>query len=364
VARGALSAGSIDIVPVAGRNDVPLTDVEAVALNVTVVGPSRAGHVSVYPTGGVPPTASSLNFSAGQTIPNMVLSKLGTDGSISIFSASGVVDVVVDIVGWFSTTGGYRSLVPTRIVDTRPGGPVTIDGQWQGRGAIGPGQALSVSVLDRSDDGPSPRDRVSAVAVNLVAVDAKASGHLTVYPGGSAKPNASNLNFVAGQTIANMVIAKVGSDGTIMIANGSPLPTHVVVDVVGWFGTNSQYTPLVPVRMLESRDSPTIDGREQNIGPIAGGQTIAFTVTGRRGGPPTGARVVALNVTVAEPTASGYLTVFAPQASVPKVSNLNFVAGQIIPNLVIAEVGVDGKVALFNSAGSTPVVVDVVGWFP
>ncbi|MEI7622287.1 MAG: S8 family serine peptidase [Actinomycetes bacterium] len=361
VGRGALSAGSIDSVQIAGRGDVPVTGVEAVALNVTVVDPSLAGFVSVYPTGEPPPSASSLNFAAGQTIPNMVLSKLGTDGSISIFNGNGSVHVVVDVVGWFSSAGGYGSLKPARIVDTRSGVYRTIDGGSQGIGAIGAGRSLSVSVLGR---GGVPATRVSAVVVNLVAANAGAAGHLTVYPGQSAKPNASNLNFVGGQTIANMAIAKVGSDGTIAIANGSSMPINVVVDVVGWFDADSQYTSLDPARLFESRDSSTIDGRERNIGPIAGGQTIAFTVTGRRGGPPTGARVVALNVTVAEPTASGYLTVFAPQASVPKVSNLNFVAGQIIPNLVIAEVGIDGKVALFNSAGSTPVFVDVVGWFP
>jgi len=359
--RGALSAGSIDSVQIAGRGDVPVTGVEAVALNVTVVDPSLAGFVSVYPTGEPPPSASSLNFAAGQTIPNMVLSKLGTDGSISIFNGTGSVHVVVDVVGWFSSAGGYGSLKPARIVDTRSGIYRTIDGGSQGIGAIGAGRSLSVSVLGR---GGVPATRVSAVAVNLVAANAGAPGHLTVYPGQSAKPNASNLNFVGGQTIANMAIAKVGSDGTIAIANGSSMPTNVVVDVVGWFDADSQYTSLDPARLFESRDSSTIDGRERNIGPIGGGQTVAFTVAGRGGVPLTGARAVALNVTVAGSTANGYLTAFASGGSVPRVSSLNFAPGQIIPNLVIVEVGVDGKVALFNSAGSTPVVVDVVGWFP
>ena len=368
VGRGALSAGSIDIVPVAGRGDVPLTDVEAVALNVTVVRPSLAGYISVYPTGDLRPAASSLNFAAGQTIPNMALSKLGTDGSISIFNGRGSVDVVVDVVGWFSTEGGYRSLTPARIVDTRPGDYVTIDKGWQGIGAIGARQSLTVSVLGRGGVPSRNVSDVSAVAINLVAVDTGAAGHLTVYPGGSAKPNASTLNFVGSQTIANMAIVKVGSDGAIMIANDSSSPTNVVVDVVGWFDANSQYTPLDPARVLESRDLPTIDGRARNIGPIAGGQTVTFTVAGRGGVPSKGAqivaRAVALNVTVVGSTSNGYLTAFASGGTVPKVSSLNFASGQVIPNMVIAEVGVDGKVALFNSAGSTPVVVDVVGWFP
>jgi hypothetical protein len=57
---------------------------------------------------------------------------------------------------------------------------------------------------------------------------------LSVFPKGEAIPNASNLNFVPGQTIPNMVIAKVGADGSISIRNGTG-STHVIVDIAGWY---------------------------------------------------------------------------------------------------------------------------------
>ena len=41
----------------------------------------------------------------------------------------------------------------------------------------------------------------------------------------------------------------------------------------------------------------------------------------------------------------------------------NFLANQTIPNLVVAKVGADGKVALYNHAGSSHVIFDVVGWY-
>jgi len=47
----------------------------------------------------------------------------------------------------------------------------------------------------------------------------------------------------------------------------------------------------------------------------------------------------------------------------PIASNLNYVAGQTVPNLVIAKVGADGKVAIYNHAGSAHVIFDVVGWY-
>jgi len=314
----------------------------------------------VHPSGSARPNASNLNFIPGQTVPNMVISKIGADGSIAVFSPQGSLDVVVDVVGWFPAIGGYDAIEPERFVETRSGaGLVTIDGAVQGVGAISGGGMLSVPILGR---GSVPGSGVAAVALNVTAVDAGASGFLTVFPGRTPRPESSNLNFDTGQTVANMVIAQVGADGTISIYNNSGA-THVVVDVVGWFASTSKFNSLTPSRLVDTRAYPTIDGREQNVGPIAGGSVRTFAVAGRGGVPASGARAVALNVTVAGPTAPGYLAAFASGGQVPGVSNLNFTPGQIVPNMVIAEVGADGKVAFLNSAGSTPVVVDVVGWF-
>jgi hypothetical protein len=63
-------------------------------------------------------------------------------------------------------------------------------------------------------------------------------------------------------------------------------------------------------------------------------------------------------------TAAGYVTAWPTGSSRPNASNINFVAAQTIPNLVIAKVGSGGKISLFNSAGSTDLIVDAVGWLP
>ena len=362
VGKGKLGGGGVSVIPIAGRGGVPQTGAGAVALNVTVVSPSVGGYLTVYPAGSPLPNASNINFVAGATVPNMVIAKLGVDGSIAVFNSEGWVDVAIDVVGWFPVSAGYGPLDPARIVETRSvPGYTTIDGQLQGIGAIGAGQTLSVPVAGR---GSVPSTGVSAVALNVTAVDAGAESYLTVFPGGASKPNASNLNVLGGQTIANMVIAKVGADGSISIYNNSGF-VNVVVDVMGWFSSTSQMASLSPARLVESRGGfTTIDGRQQNIGPIGSRGTLSFEVAGRGGVPATGVRAVVLNVTVVSPTGSGYLTAFASGSVASGASNLNFVPGQIVPNMVIAELGPDGKVSLFNSNGSTPVVVDVVGWFP
>ena len=96
---------------------------KAVVLNVTVTGPTAGSHLRIFPTGTPLPDASSINFDSGQTIANMAMVKVGTDGKIDVFNNSGQVDVLADIVGYFGdgTTVGhhYTPLAPERVVDSR-----------------------------------------------------------------------------------------------------------------------------------------------------------------------------------------------------------------------------------------------------
>ena len=70
-----------------------------------------------------------------------------------------------------------------------------------------------------------------------------------------------------------------------------------------------------------------------------------------------------LNVTVAEATGpASYLTLFPNGTARPLASNLNFVAGEIVPNLVVVRVQ-NGKVSIYNNLGATHVIADVQGWF-
>jgi hypothetical protein len=81
-----------------------------------------------------------------------------------------------------------------------------------------------------------PATGVSAVVMNVTVTQPTASSVLTVWPSGEPQPNASNLNYVAGQTVPNLVVVKVGAGGKVNLRNYSG-STHVVADVVGWYGT-------------------------------------------------------------------------------------------------------------------------------
>jgi hypothetical protein len=321
-------------------------------VNVTVTQPSVGGFLTVFPAGTTRPLASSLNFVAGETVPNLVVAKLGTDGKISLYNSNGASHVVLDVVGWYQEegvwTGGlFNPLSPTRILDTR-------DGTGGVSGPVGPGGFIKVQVAGRG--GVPPVSGVAAV-LNVTVTEPSTGGFLTVYPSNMARPLASNLNFAAGETVPNLVVSKAGWDGTVHIYNNSGT-AHVIVDVVGWYGsdrgaTGSHYNPLAPSRILDTRTG---------AGPVGPAGTITVPVAGQ-GGVPASASAAVVNVTVTQPSVGGFLTVFPGGTARPLASNLNFVAGQTVPNLVVAKLGADGTVSLYNSAGTTHVVLDVVGWY-
>jgi hypothetical protein len=356
---GVVGAGQTVTLQVAGRGGVPASGVGAVALNVTVTNTTAPSFVTVFPTGSQLPRASNLNFVAGQTVPNMVVSKVGDGGRVSIYNLSGNVDVVVDVLGWLPTGSAYTAITPERLLDTRAGEP-TADDQYSGVGPVGPAGELVLPIGGRASV-PTSAD---SVVLNVTVTNPTVSSYLSLWPSGAARPTAANLNFVPGQTVSNMAMIRLGQSSSVSIFNLTGT-VDVVVDVLGWFPGSDTFTGLTPARLMDTRaNGITIDGASVG-GSVLGPQgVVTLDVTGRGGVPATGVGAVALNVTVTEPTAPSFLTVWPTGLARPTASNLNFVTGQTVPNMVVVDVGDGGKVSLYNLAGSTHVVVDVLGWFP
>ena len=367
---GRIGAGTELSIPVLGRgantNDpIPTDGIQAVALNVTAIGPSASSYLTVWPKGATRPNASNLNYSPGQTIPNMVIVKLGADGAISLYNEAGNVDLAIDLLGFFPAGPSINSINPERLLDTRAWG-TTIDHQFQGGGAVGVGATLNVKLAGRA--GTSIPAGVGSVALNVTVTNPTADSYLTVWPKGRPQPNASNLNFSAGQTIPNMVLVPLSPSGEVSIYN-SLGSTDVLVDVLAYFppaGGTSVFRGLPPDRFLDTRlNGQTFDDQNKGAGPVGPRGVITVPVRGRGGVPANGVGSVALNVTVVDTTAESYMTVWpGGNALQPEASNLNYGAGATIPNTVIVPIGADGTVSLFNSAGSTNVIVDVLGYFP
>ena len=149
---------------------------------------------------------------------------MGAGGKVSIFNNAGSAHVIVDVVGYYSPGGGlHMGMVPTRIVDTR-------DGTGGTSGPFGPGETRDLTVAGA---GGVPASGVSAVVLNVTVTGPTAASHVTVWPAGQVRPNASNLNVAPGQTVPNMVMARVGPNGKISVFNNSG-SLHLIVDVVGY----------------------------------------------------------------------------------------------------------------------------------
>ncbi len=341
--------------PVEGMGGLPDHGVRAVVLNVTVVDPTEAGFVTVW-AGDTRPTVSNLNFVPGQTVPNLVTVALGSHGHVNFYTLKGRVGLVVDLMGYYSSSTGtagsrHHGVSPARLFDTRDGlGGIPAS-------PIAPDTSLRVQVTNR---GGVPASGVTAVVMNVTVTDPTDASYVTVYPDDVARPIASNLNFVAGQTVPNLVTVRVAASGVLDFYNHTGT-TQLIADVVGYYdddrSTNAgRFVPVDPVRLLDTRDANR---------PFGPGEI-------RHGGVPNaGASAAVLNVTATEPTAPGYLTLFPADACDPPLaSNLNFVTGQTVPNLVIVRVSAQpacgagtGEVGIYNFTGNTHVVVDLFGYF-
>ncbi|WMX45796.1 hypothetical protein RGF97_14305 [Streptomyces roseicoloratus] len=336
VRKGKVGPGETVTLQVTGTAGLPASGVTAVILNVTATAPTAGSFVSVHPDGTARTSASNLNFTAGQTIPNLVVVPV-VNGKVGFYNKSGYVDLLADVAGYYVADGTgatYGPVTPTRLMDTRVGLGVR-------KGKVGPGETVTLPV----------KSGVSAVVMNVTATGATAGSFVSVHPDGTARTSASNLNFTAGQTIPNLVVVPV-VNGKVGFYNKSGY-VDLVADVAGYFSTDiagATYKPVTPTRLMDSRIGLGV--RKGKVGP---GETVVLQVR-------SGVKAVVMNVTATGATAGSFVSVHPDGTARTSASNLNFTAGQTIPNLVVVPV-VNGKVAFYNKAGYVDLLADVAGYY-
>jgi len=358
-----LRAGGQLTVQVAGRGGIPATGAQAVVLNVTVTDNTAPGYLTVFPAGVTMPVASNLNWVPGQTVPNLVEVALGTGtqpGQVTVFNSAGSTDVIFDVAGYYTTQamspgpdGLFNPLVPARLLDTRTTGA-----------PLGPGGVQPVQVAGK---GGVPASGVAGVVLNVTVTDPTQASYVTAWPSGTTKPVVSNLNFAAGQTVANRAVVKLNAAGQVSFYNLQGT-VQLIVDVNGWFtdtsatGIGSRFSPIAPVRILDSRN-----GTGGYSDPWGANTARSLTVAGVGGVPPmtdpNPPTAVVANITVTNTTAPSFLTAWPDAAAQPLASDQNWTSGAVVPNLAVVQVGPTGKIDIYNAGGCTDVVIDVVGWF-
>jgi hypothetical protein len=267
-----------------------------------------------------------------------------------------------------ATPQAFTGTTPVRLFDSRTGTQYPAESPNRIT-PLGPKGKVLVQVRDIVD----VPDDATAVVLNVTAVTPTAAGYLTVHPGGTV-PNASNLNFTKGQTVAVHVTATVGTNDKVEIYNAAG-NTHVIVDLAGWYGPTGNGGPSTDRLTLLTAPGRAMDTRAGTLGyaegafgvsgrttPVSEAGELAVQVAGL-GGVPAEATAVVMNVTGVGPTKSTFVTAFPDGQTLPVASSVNVPAGRTVANLVIVPVGPGGTVRFYNAAGSTHLIVDVTGWY-
>ncbi len=329
-------------------NAVTTIDTTSVVMNVTSTGSTGDGFVTVFPCDDGQPVVSNLNFAVGQDIPNLVTVSLGVSAKICFF-ASAPTHLIADLAGTFEFDAGAlgTATAPQRILDTRRGvGAPATKSEAE--------RSLRLVVAGRNG---IPASGVQAVTMNVTVTAPDAGGFLTVYPCDQPVPDASNLNFTAGQDVPNLVTVKLAADGSVCLRSSAR--THIIADVAMWFGaggTDGMYD-VSPTRVLDTRARfgapkvrPGVAGPlTVNFGPLADGLTDIHAIV--------------MNTTVTRPSAAGYLTAFPCDQPMPDASNLNFTANQDVPNLVVVKTSASDGTVCLGASVLTDVIVDLAGFF-
>jgi hypothetical protein len=194
---------------------------QAYSLNFAAIPRGPLGYVTAWPTGQSMPLAASLNALTGTVTANAAIVPAGTAGSIDVF-ASNPTNLVIDVNGYFApmATGGLSlyGVTPCRVLDTRlPAGspPIT---------------SLVVAVSASACGIPST---AQADVLSVTAVPTGPLGYMTLWPQGQAMPVVSTLNALDGAVTSNLAIVPT-INGSISVFPSNP--THVVMDISGYFG--------------------------------------------------------------------------------------------------------------------------------
>ena len=325
---GPIGAGQSRCFQIAGLGGIP-SNAGAVIVNVTAVGHSGNGWLTVFPAGQAVPATSTVNFDSDEyAIANNAIVRVGGSGQVCVAAGNAASHAILDATGYVTSAGLTTVPMlssPQRLVDTRTSG-----------GPIGAGQSRCFQIAGLSGI-PST---AGAVIVNVTAVGFPSDGWLTLFPAGQGVPATSTVNFDNSQyAIANGAVVKLGSGGQVCVNSGLAA-SHIVLDATGYItGAGLTTVPMLssPQRLVDTRTSG---------GPIGAGQSRCFQIAGLSGIPSTAGAVI-VNVTGVGYSRNGWLTLFQNGLPVPQTSTVNFDTDEYaIANGAVVKVGSGGQVCV------------------
>lgn len=229
--------------------------------------------------------------------------------------------------------------------------------------ANGLGQAVGKAVLTVL---PVPATPVVTAPASVAAGTAGLLATVAAHAGATYAWSITNGTITGGQGTAQVTF-RAGSAGTLSLsvvetdaAGCASLAGTAAVTVFDQV-LPLRFSTLTPCRVLDTRGDDGPLG-----GPVlAPSESRVFPVAGSCGVPAT-ARSVSVNVTVTQPSAPGYLSLFEGGGAAPLASTINFAPGQTRANNAVIRLASDGAgtLAILNgSTGSAHVILDVNGYF-
>ncbi len=318
---GVIPAGCTLVVNPPGRP----AGTRAAIVNLTAIANASGGYLVVYGCGAPVPGAAAAQLAPGLTRATTTEVALGPAGTICVYS-SAARHVTVELLGWLAPSGGRVAGVVRRAV---------FDTTAQGRLA-----ARSVTVVTAAPGA-------SAVSIQVGMWATVASGYLTIFPCGVARPSASVLNAPpAGQVSTNHMIAKVDGSGRLCVYTSQVAHVSIQIDAVVQ-ATGATLSTGAPFRKVDSRSG------NGTAGALAANEVRAVGL-GRA------SSVVMVQVTMASPAAAGVLQVYSC-GSGGGLGVRTTGAAVIAAGMLVVTTNAAGQVCLRSSV-ATHVLVDLLAW--
>jgi hypothetical protein len=213
---------------------------------LTASNTAYGGYFTLYPTTGIPPFVSSVNWNDWKApttniprdVANLVIVPLNT-GRMNITiggnNPDSAADVIIDVIGYLDSSGTPEegSRIPLssqlRLYDSRTTEPV-----YQGsneKGVLTPGQVRKIKARGALVIPANAK----AVIVRITTVDVSGGGFLAMYPGPDYPGNSSVNTTGANQVIGNLAIIELDAEGNFLVKNGHPVNKFgFILDLVGF----------------------------------------------------------------------------------------------------------------------------------
>jgi hypothetical protein len=323
-----------------------IPSMNAISLNVgTTAATAATGALTVYPDGASRPATPSVHFVKGSaTVQNLVTVQV-RDGKVDFYNGStGTVQVSADVEGFYDNSDvTYEPIKPKRVVSTTTGIGVKVAKVKAGATLAVPWTTLLPGTL--SDDGS-----VGAALNVEVANETASTGSLTAYDPDQGTVETSDLHWNAAHTVsATVTLSKFGT--TANFVNHSTGTIDVMIDLQGEYTQDptpfALYLPLTSSRVLDKT--------------TAANTPVTTTLTQVPG---TALKAVMLDITVTNAKAAGYLSVTPAGTTASGTTQMHWLKGQTLTQMVIVPLSSTRKISISNSSsGSTEIQVDLYGYF-